>query len=1646
MVASAAEILTFLIADVRGYTSFTQARGDEAAARLAMIFAEIANEAVEARSGRVIQLRGDEALASFASARQALRAAVDLQLAFLDEMELDPAMPLRVGIGIDAGEAVPVSDGYRGGALNLAARLCSKAEAGEVLASQGVLHLARATDGLRFIERGEVEMKGLTEPVRVLQVVADNYQPADISQRMERVSSADGPGGTLRPRTELPPELDPMTPFLGRNVDARWIRWEWRLARRGPWRAVALTGPEGVGKTRLAAEAASLASANGAQLAYAGARDGGRLTEAIRAVETGNAPSLLVLEDLDAATNEDLASVAALSERARDRSGLVVVTAHEDSSSAVMSLLRRLAGEDGIRRLEPLDSEGVREIVDLYASGTDAAAPVQAILEASRGLPAAVHDLAGRWAQSDASRRLGEATSRAAESRTDLRVMESQVASDVVDLQRVRERTLRFGASKPSPDDCPFKGLESFDVADTEFFYGRERLIAEMVARLAGSAFIGIVGPSGSGKSSAVRAGLVPAVGAGVLPGSEPWLRAIMRPGEHPMRSLDRAVYAALPEDVRIDLSGSDDPLRAALERLPEAGRLLLVVDQFEEAFTSCEDEDERIAFFGVLARAARDDPEHVVVVVALRADFYGRCATYPALAELLGPNHVLVGPMTSEEYRRAIEGPARRAGLRIEPALIEALVTEVVDEPGGLPLLSTALVELWGHREGRRISMDAYVRTGGVKGAVARLAERAFEGFNEEQQAVARSVLLRLADAGEGGSAVRRRVPLAEFDAERNPEVARVLDTLTAQRLVTVSEGTVEVAHEALLREWPRLAEWLEEDRAGRRLRRHLTDAAKEWQATGQDTAELYRGPRLASALEWTTEHNVELNELEREFLNAGRSATEREAERQRRTNRRLRGLLAGVGLFLVLALVAGSVAVVQRGRARRSTLVALSQSLGSQGVIEPRLDRGLLLAREAVSLDVSEQTRSTLLATVLRDPAALGVFYGGDTGRRPLAIALSPDGESLAVEYNVQDLQLFDTSSLAPKAAVPLAAGGPPAFSPDGALIAVPSAGAHSKPTGGIDLRDPATGELLRTLPADPRFATATGIDVPEVAFSRDSGELYALVRDFRGNDVFVPETVYIVRWDVTSGKSLGPATNLGDTAASGFGLTADGRLIVSGDRTTIRDARTMALVRTLPVGGSVAMAVSPDGRTMALGDRDGSVRFVNVRTGEVTLGTGGHTARVESVGFTPISEVVTTGDDGQVLVWDVSSHTVIATFAGHGGSVIAQATDGQTLYTASLDGTIFAWDLSGTRRFGRAFTAGSGNESPFWGSLPAFALSADGSTLAVTQGNGYVNLWDLATLQKVQAFRAVARGTLASVNFSPDGKTLVATGTNGQALLWDLTASPPTSIRLTGLPPGNRYSVMFGASFSPDGRTLIAGDWRQLTPSSGEGEVSQTTEGYLATWDAKSGDLLSGPIHLDGGVSQIVFSPDGSMMAVPLADGHVILVDVRTLKVVRTLAADTAVPPTNWASFSPDGKTLATGGWAGVVRLWDVASGRPLLHFLAAAGPLWNVGFDPSGGLLVTSGSDGTTRLWDAATGKQFGASFPGFENVWSASAFTPDGSKIVVVYSNGQAFVWPATWQAWAAHACAVAGRGFTRGEWRTFVGDRPYEPVCSPGSP
>ena len=501
----------------------------------------------------------------------------------------------------------------------------------------------------------------------------------------------------------------------------------------------------------------------------------------------------------------------------------------------------------------------------------------------------------------EASRLLVDVASRAAAGRSDLSEVEAELAGKVIDLQLAREQARALsGPATPArvatEGICPFKGLASFEPVDAEYYFGRERLVAELVARVVGAGFLGIVGPSGSGKSSVLRAGLLPALAGGVLPGSEGWRRLLLRPGERPLDELRRVL-----------VSGAEDPLAEALDALPANERLLLAVDQLEELFTACRSDTERAAFAATLARAADDREGRALVVVALRADFYGRFAVYPGLAELLGANHVLVGPMQASELRRAVELPAGRVGLRVEPELADALIDDVEGEPGALPLLSTALLELWQKREDDKLTLASYRESGGVHGAVARLAEGTYGRIPDERRPIVRALMLRLVGDDEGDAPVRRRAPLAELDLERDRWVADVLATLADSRLVTVGEGSVEVAHEALLSEWPRLREWIEEDTEGRRLRRQITQAATEWDAAGRDQGELYRGARLAAALDWSTDHVFELNELEGAFVTESREVSEREAKRARRTNRRLRVLLAGVAVLFVAALAGG-------------------------------------------------------------------------------------------------------------------------------------------------------------------------------------------------------------------------------------------------------------------------------------------------------------------------------------------------------------------------------------------------------------------------------------------------------------------------------------------------------------------------------------------------------------------------------------------------------------------------------------------------------------------------------------------------------------------------------------------------------------------
>ena len=755
----------------------------------------------------------------------------------------------------------------------------------EPLHAQRMLALYRAGRQSEALEAYHEARAALIEQIGV--------EPGpELKRLQEQILAHDPALEAPPPIVELPVQLDGGSPLLaGRERELDWLRRRWARAREGRIVCVMVWGPAGIGKTRLVGELAAEVQQEGAAVLYAG---GGEVAEAALATVaeagTGHRPRLLVFDYADDAPPSVLEAAAALARAPEGRPLMVCVLQHDEQGPPAFAGLLESGVAERLR-LDPLNEDATAEIAALYAP-EGVAVPMRTLLAESEGLPLRIHRAASGWAQAQVAERLEAATEETAVDQHGLRKGRAKVAGGIAELRLTWERRRRYLVEEP-PDPsasevCPYRGLAPFDAAHAEYFFGRERLVAELVARLVGSTLLAVVGPSGSGKSSAVRAGLLPALADGVVPGSEGWRQAVMRPGERPLAELSRALARAVPE---AGDEGAAPWIADALERLPDGERLVLLIDQFEEAFVACRDQAEREAFFDALVEGAGDPDERLVIVLAIRGDFYARCAEHAELSTLVSANQLLVGPMRRDELRRAIELPARRAGLRVEPRLVSALVGDVAAEPGGLPLLSAALVELWQRREGRTLRYEVYERSGGVSGAVARLAEHAYQRLSPAERLRARPMLLRLAGADDEQAEgfVRRRVPLDELELDRDEGAARALAVLTESRLLTVDEGAAEVAHEALLREWPRLRDWLAEDAEGRHLHQHLIGAAGEWRESGRDPAELYRGARLASALDWAASHDPELNQLERSFLEESRAAGERQAERQRRTNRRL-------------------------------------------------------------------------------------------------------------------------------------------------------------------------------------------------------------------------------------------------------------------------------------------------------------------------------------------------------------------------------------------------------------------------------------------------------------------------------------------------------------------------------------------------------------------------------------------------------------------------------------------------------------------------------------------------------------------------------------------------------------------------------------
>jgi WD40 repeat protein len=858
----------------------------------------------------------------------------------------------------------------------------------------------------------------------------------------------------------------------------------------------------------------------------------------------------------------------------------------------------------------------------------------------------------------------------------------------------------------------------------------------------------------------------------------------------------------------------------------------------------------------------------------------------------------------------------------------------------------------------------------------------------------------------------MRRRVARRELDPE-NAHVSNVLAVLVEQRLLVADNDTVELVHEALLERWPRLVDWLREDVQGRAAHRHLTQAATAWDTSGRDPGDLYRGARLSAALEWAD--TAELNRVEREFIQASRTASAR-------TNRRLKTLLAVAVLLLVAALAAGAVALVARNSATQEATAAIAQRIGAQALIEPQLDRSLLLAREGVNLDDSTATRSNLLAALLRSPAALAVLHGHDP--EVLDETLSSNGRLLALRGNSGDVSFFDTQTLR-EVGRPFKSDGQIsdcgaivrpvralAFSPDGRTLAV---GDWNGVNLGLHLL------AGRTHLEQATQASLYGGPIDDVAYAPDGRMLVTgEATSCRGGPP--PEQLTLRR--PRDGTPLRLSAIIPDGRLIGF--TKDSRLILvtSGETTSyLLDARTFARVRAFHLSG--AAAVSPVSDTAAYGQDDGSVKLLDLNTGAVRPMNRRATGRVIGVAFSRDGQTLaTTSDDGSVDVWDVPNASLRETFVGHSGSAVAPifSPDGTTLYTASNDGTVIVWDVSGLRRLGRPFRfdpiaqPGEGPHQRTQSAAGAVAFSPDSEFFATSPGPNHVTLWRASDLGVLAELRGPTGG-IQSIAFSHDGRLLAATGSGRDTVVWNTRTHKVVKLLGPAGPGGN-----FGVNFSPDD---------QLVGTAGG-------DGVVRLYHVLTGRLYASLVA-DGHPEQdLDFSSDGLHVAAAGLGGHISIWDLRSRKLERTISHGQLIYAIR---YSPKGRQIATGDGKGNVEFWNAATGRQIGPTLGGQnGSIDSVAYSPSGDQAMTTSSDGKFRLWDLKSGKLIGPPLPGADtDGWGT--FSPDGKYVIATFVSGIGVIWSVDPAAWQAQACRIANRNLTPTEWHNFLPDRGYRSVC-----
>ena len=1166
------------------------------------------------------------------------------------------------------------------------------------------------------------------------------------------------------------------------------------------------------------------------------------------------------------------------------------------------------------------------------------------------------------------------------------------------------------------PPPCPYRGLFAFQEEDAPFFFGRETFTASLVEAVQNRGLVAVIGPSGSGKSSVVQAGL-----AAQLRQEAGWLIDDFRPGSDPFGGLAATLLPLLEPDLGVtdqlvelrklaeSLQSGQLPLADVIDKIlqqhPEASRFLLVADQFEELYTLCPEAELRYNFLDLLfeiidLQQYQTEPSFTLVFT-LRADFLEQALAHRPLADIIQGNDFKLGPMLPEELGLAVERPAEKQGVAFESGLVDRILDDVGEEPGNLPLLEFALTTLWEQQSGRRLSHTDYESIARVEGALTRHADAVYAALSPAERERARRLFTQLVRPGEGTEDTRRLARRAEL----NQADWALAQKLADARLVVTGQDaagneTLEVVHEALIRSWIQLRRWMAADRSFRTWQERLRAALRQWEATDQDEGALLRGLSLAEAENWLGQRADELSETERSYIEASlelRERSERERENQRRREleaaqnlaetearavvslRKRAMLLGGVGLVaVVLAIVAAlfglqssqnaaeaqanaEIAAAQEATAQANANLAAAQEATAQAnAALAAAQEAEAVAAEATALaerDRADAERDTAVSRQLAIQVADQLEVGNFEAATLLAI------EAARLDENVETWAALRQAMTQPRPLLLTLSG--MEFVNDVRWNAAESLILTASDDALARLWDAESGEEVQLFAGHTEW-------IKQVQWNSDESRILTASAD---------GTARV--WDVVTGDALMVLTGHTDWVNSAVWSSDESRILTASDDGTVRvwDAETgkdlMILSDHTEFVGQ-ALWNAAESRILSA-SADGTARVWDAATGDELLVLAGHEDAVrQAIWNADESRILTAGFDGAAKVWDSETGDEVLTLSGH-TSFIWQAiwnADESLILTSSADNTARVWDAES----GDDLLILTGHTAL----IKQAAWNADENLLLTASEDGTARVWDAETGQELAAYGHGAEVGVAAWNRS--GDRILTAASDGTARVWSAKRQDPQP----------ELPVLFGPAGGETSQALWSRDERLILTNSAD--INKPVQ----VWEAATGQELYSLPH-GSGVNQALWNADESLILTAGDDGVARVWDVVSKEELIALAGHS-----DWvwrARWNAAGTRILTAGKDGVARIWDADTGEELFALTGHSEWINQASWDPDERRILTASDDGTARVWDAETGEELLAIAADTGKVLQAH-WSADGSRILTATEDGTARVWDA----------------------------------------